>query len=160
VCRTRDISEATFDRWKQLDGGLMPSEVKKGGVASRHHGRTFGDALVGQPQAVLPRQPVQSPDGRMQKLGVGRKGDGLRLHRGVDRIRARVWLAMVEASKGSRSSGGLVQCGGHVLTISCVAEMLCKDEDWLSELSIDMSPVRFFGLATDFTDYGVACDRS
>jgi putative transposase len=29
VCRKTGISEATFCRWKQLYGGLMPSEVKK-----------------------------------------------------------------------------------------------------------------------------------
>lgn len=34
---------------------------------------------------MLARQAIQSPDRRMQQLGVGREGDGLRLHRGVDR---------------------------------------------------------------------------
>jgi putative transposase len=29
VCRNMGIAEATFYRWKQLYGGLMPSEVKK-----------------------------------------------------------------------------------------------------------------------------------
>ena len=29
ICRKMGISEATFYRWKQLYGGLMPSEVKK-----------------------------------------------------------------------------------------------------------------------------------
>jgi putative transposase len=29
VCRKMDIAEATSYRWKQLYGGLMPSEVKK-----------------------------------------------------------------------------------------------------------------------------------
>jgi putative transposase len=29
VCRKMGISEATFYRWKQLYGGLLPSEVKK-----------------------------------------------------------------------------------------------------------------------------------
>jgi putative transposase len=29
VCRKMGISEAKFYRWKQLYGGLMPSEVKK-----------------------------------------------------------------------------------------------------------------------------------
>jgi putative transposase len=28
VCRKMGISEATFYRWKQLYGGLMPSEVR------------------------------------------------------------------------------------------------------------------------------------
>jgi putative transposase len=29
VCRKMGIEEATFYRWKQLYGGLMPSEVRK-----------------------------------------------------------------------------------------------------------------------------------
>ena len=29
VCRKMGISEATFYRWKQVYGGLMPSEVKR-----------------------------------------------------------------------------------------------------------------------------------
>ena len=29
ICRKMGIAEATFYRWKQLYGGLMPSEVKK-----------------------------------------------------------------------------------------------------------------------------------
>jgi putative transposase len=29
VCRKMGISEATFYRWKQLYGGLLPSEVKR-----------------------------------------------------------------------------------------------------------------------------------
>jgi putative transposase len=29
VCRKMSISQATFYRWKQLYGGLMPSEVQK-----------------------------------------------------------------------------------------------------------------------------------
>jgi putative transposase len=29
VCRKMAISEATFYRWKQLYGGLLPSEVKR-----------------------------------------------------------------------------------------------------------------------------------
>jgi len=29
VCRKMGISEATFYRWKQLYGGLLPSELKK-----------------------------------------------------------------------------------------------------------------------------------
>jgi putative transposase len=29
VCRKMGILQTTFFRWKQLDGGLMPSEVKK-----------------------------------------------------------------------------------------------------------------------------------
>ena len=29
VCRRMGISQATFFRWKQVYGGLMPSEVKR-----------------------------------------------------------------------------------------------------------------------------------
>jgi hypothetical protein len=56
-------------------------------VAARHHGGVLGDAQVGlpQPHPVRLGKPAQSPDGRMQKLGVGREGDGLGLHRGIDR---------------------------------------------------------------------------
>ena len=38
-----------------------------------------------QPDAVPSRQAVEPLDDRMQQLGIGRKGDGLRLHRRVDR---------------------------------------------------------------------------
>jgi hypothetical protein len=41
--------------------------------------------LLPQPDAVPSRQAVEPLDGRMQELGIGRKGDGVRLHRGVDR---------------------------------------------------------------------------
>jgi hypothetical protein len=65
----------------------MPLELLGMGVAARHHRRALGDPQVGLPQRdpVLPRQAVQSSDRRMQKLGIGWKGDRLRLHRGVDR---------------------------------------------------------------------------
>jgi hypothetical protein len=57
------------------------------GVAPRHHRRAFGDAEVGlpQPHPVLVGQAVEAPDRGVQQLGVGREGDVLRLHRGVDR---------------------------------------------------------------------------
>ena len=57
------------------------------GVAPRHHRRAFGDADVGlpQPHPVLVGQAVEAPDGGVQQLGVGREGDVLGLHRGVDR---------------------------------------------------------------------------
>ena len=38
-----------------------------------------------QPDPVLLRQAVEPLDGRMQQLGVGRKGDGLRLYRSIHR---------------------------------------------------------------------------
>ena len=52
-----------------------------------------------------------------------------------------------------------------VFTINHVAEMLGEDEDWLSELSIDMFAedgcLRVYGVgedgATAFTEYGIEC---
>ena len=38
-----------------------------------------------QPDAVPARQTVEPLDRRMQQLGIGRKGGGLWLHRGIDR---------------------------------------------------------------------------
>jgi hypothetical protein len=66
---------------------LMSPELLGMGVAARHHRGGLGDPHVGlpQPDAVPGRQAVEPLDGRMQQLGIGRKGDGLRLHRGVDR---------------------------------------------------------------------------
>jgi len=66
---------------------LMPPELFGMGVAAGHHRGGLGDASIGlpQPDAVPDRQAVEPLDGRMQQLGIGRKGDGLRLHRGVDR---------------------------------------------------------------------------
>ena len=39
VCRKMGIAEATFYRWKQLYGGLMPSEVKKLRQLEEENGR-------------------------------------------------------------------------------------------------------------------------
>jgi putative transposase len=39
VCRKMGIAEATFYRWKQLYGGLMPSEVKKLGQLEEENTR-------------------------------------------------------------------------------------------------------------------------
>src|ERR1700730_602367 len=66
---------------------LMPPELFGMGVAARHHRSGLGHATIGLPQsdAVPSRQAVEPLDGRMQQLGIGRKADGLRLHRGVDR---------------------------------------------------------------------------
>jgi hypothetical protein len=57
------------------------------GVAPRHHRRAFGDAEVGlsQPHPVLVGEAVEALDCGVQQLGVGREGDVLGLHRGVDR---------------------------------------------------------------------------
>jgi len=52
-----------------------------------------------------------------------------------------------------------------VFTITYVAKMLCEDEDWLWELSIDMFPedgcLRVYGVGEDgvtaFTGYGIEC---
>ncbi len=51
--------------------------------------------LIGlpQPHAVRPGQPVESLDCRVQELGVGREGDGLGLHGGVDRDAGQVVAA-------------------------------------------------------------------
>lgn len=65
----------------------MPLELLGVGVASRHHRRGLGNAKIGLPQLdpVLPRQAVEPLDCRVQQLGIGREGDGLRLHGGIDR---------------------------------------------------------------------------
>jgi hypothetical protein len=57
------------------------------GIAPRHHRRVPGDPDVGlsKPHAVLVGQLVEALDRRMQQLGVGREGNVLGLHRGVDR---------------------------------------------------------------------------
>ena len=74
---------------------LMPPELFGMGVAARHHRGGLGHARIGlpQPDAVPSRQAVEPLDGRMQQLGIGRKGDGLRLHRGVDRDPLEVFAA-------------------------------------------------------------------
>jgi hypothetical protein len=52
------------------------------GIAARHHRRALGDPAgrLPQPHAVPGRQAVKPLDRRMQQLGIGREGDGLRLH--------------------------------------------------------------------------------
>ena len=57
------------------------------GIAPRHHRRPLGDTDVGlpQPDPVLLRQAVEPLDRRVQQFGVGREGDVLGLHGGVDR---------------------------------------------------------------------------
>jgi putative transposase len=39
ICRKMGIAEATFYRWKQLYGGLMPSEVKRLRQLEEENGR-------------------------------------------------------------------------------------------------------------------------
>ena len=57
------------------------------GIAPGHHGGPLGDAPIGLPQlhAVLVGQAVEPPDRGVQELAVGGEGDGLGLHRGIDR---------------------------------------------------------------------------
>lgn len=64
----------------------MPLELLGMAVAPRHHCRGFGNAQIGLPQLdpVLPRQTVGPLDRRVQELGIGREGDRLRLHGGID----------------------------------------------------------------------------
>lgn len=66
---------------------LMPLELLGMGVAARHHCRGFDNAKIGLPQLdpVLPRQTADPLDRRVQQLGIGREGDRLRLHGGIDR---------------------------------------------------------------------------
>ena len=65
----------------------MAVELLGVGIAPRHHGRMLGDAQIGlpQPHPMRPGQAVEALDRRVQQLGVGREGDGLGLHGGVDR---------------------------------------------------------------------------
>jgi hypothetical protein len=57
------------------------------GVTPRHHCRTFGNAQVGrsQPHPMLVGQADQPLDRGVQQFGIGWEGDGLGLHRSVDR---------------------------------------------------------------------------
>ena len=56
------------------------------GIAPRHHRRALGDTNIRlpQPHPVLLGDTVEPIDRRMQQLGVGREGDVLGLHGGVD----------------------------------------------------------------------------
>ena len=51
MCRKMGISEATFYRWKQLYGGLMPSEVKK----PRELSLPISPIRAGAPEKTYPR---------------------------------------------------------------------------------------------------------
>jgi hypothetical protein len=57
------------------------------GIAASHHRCSLGDAEVGLPQlhAMTAGQAIEPLYRGMQQLGVGREGDVLGLHRGVDR---------------------------------------------------------------------------
>jgi hypothetical protein len=66
---------------------MVAIELLGVGIAPRHHRRPLGDPRIGlpQPQPVLLGQAVEPLDRRVQQLGIGREGDVLGLHRGVDR---------------------------------------------------------------------------
>ena len=83
---------------------LMSLELFGMGVAASHHRGGLGDPEIGlpQPDAVPGRQTVEPLDGRMQQLGIGRKGDVLRLHRGVDRDPLEVLAAQCPGSCATR----------------------------------------------------------
>lgn len=83
---------------------LMALELLGVGVASRHRRRGLGNAEIGLPQLdpVLPRQAVEPLDRRLQQLGIGREGDGLRLHGGNDRDPLEVLAAQRAASCATR----------------------------------------------------------
>ena len=70
------------------------------------------------------------------------------------------------AAFGTAKPGGLIVAAiSAVFTIGYVANMLGEDEDWLSELSIDMFPedgcLRVYGVGEDgvtaFTRDGIEC---
>ena len=69
---------------------------------------------------------------------------------------------------GSAQSGGLIVAAiSAVFTISYFANLLDEDDDWLHDLSIDLSPedgcLRVYGIGEDgvaaFTEYGIECLR-
>lgn len=66
---------------------LMQLELFGMGVPARHHRGGLGHTRIGLPQRgpVPPRQAIEPLDRRVPQLGIGRKGDGLRLHSGEDR---------------------------------------------------------------------------
>lgn len=70
-----------------LDRSTLADWVGHAAVAAGHHRGGLGHTRIGlpQPDVVPGRQAVEPLDGRMQQLGIDRKADGVRLHRGVDR---------------------------------------------------------------------------
>ena len=79
--------EAAEPRAQEAQCAMVALELLGMGIASRHHRRALGDAQIrlAQPHAVLLGQPIEPLDRRVQQLGVGREGDVLGLHSGVDR---------------------------------------------------------------------------
>ena len=65
----------------------MAVELLGMGVAPGHHRRLLGDAQIrlSQLHSMLPGHAVEPLDRRVQQLGIGREGDRLGLHGGVDR---------------------------------------------------------------------------
>jgi hypothetical protein len=66
---------------------MVSVELLGVGIASRHHRRLLGDAQIGLPEShrMTTGQAIEPLDRCMQELGVGREGDVLGLHGGVDR---------------------------------------------------------------------------
>jgi hypothetical protein len=74
-------------------------------------------------------------------------------------------VELAAAFDAAKSGGVIVAAIAAVFTIGYVANMLGEDEDWLSELSIDMFPedgcLRVYGVGEDgvtaFTKDGIEC---
>jgi hypothetical protein len=74
-------------------------------------------------------------------------------------------VELAAAFDAAKSGGVIVAAIAAVFTIGYVANMLGEDEDWLSELSIDMFPedgcLRVYGVGEDsvtaFTRDGIEC---
>ena len=74
-------------------------------------------------------------------------------------------MELAAAFDAAKSGGVIVAAIAAVFTIGYVANMLGEDEDWLSELSIDMFPedgcLRVYGVGEDgvtaFTRDGSEC---
>ena len=74
-------------------------------------------------------------------------------------------MELAVAFDAAKSGGVIVAAIAAVFTIGYVANMLGEDEDWLSELSIDMFPedgcLRVYGIGEDgvtaFTRNGIEC---
>ena len=74
-------------------------------------------------------------------------------------------MELAAAFDAAKSGGVIVAAIAAVFTIGYVANMLGEDEDWLSELSIDMFPedgcLRVYGVGEDgvtaFTRDGIEC---
>jgi hypothetical protein len=66
---------------------MMALELLGMGVTPRHHRRALGDAQIGlpQPHPASIGQTIEPPDRGVHELGVGREGNGLGLHGGINR---------------------------------------------------------------------------